>query len=280
MSAKYSALLEACDKVQLTGKLGILEESSLDEATSIKMKLVLNENINFIKQQLFRTPLVENIQANLGARWTQAILEDIDVDGDTQTAFMKNISGIKDGIVGGFKTIGEKLAPVGNGYNGAEEVAGGKTALAKNLSTISGDVKDLGTRIADAGSGLVNKTADVSNTIKGYMPVSGEKYSAMEHSQQALANDHAALQGNYNSLQNEHSALQGNYNSMQGSQQALANDHAALAQQTSGYGAQAGMALDKSLAANPIATNTALGSAAGLAGYGAYKLGQKVFRRR
>ena len=224
MSAKYSALLEACDKVQLTGKLGILEESSLDEATSIKMKLVLNENINFIKQQLFRTPLVENIQANLGARWTQAILEDIDVDGDTQTA------------------------------------------LAKNLSTISGDVKDLGTRIADAGSGLVNKTADVSNTIKGYMPVSGEKYSAMEHSQQALANDHAALQGNYNS--------------MQGSQQALANDHAALAKQASGYGAQAGIALDKSLAANPIATNTALGSAAGLAGYGAYKLGQKVFRRR
>lgn len=245
MSAKYSALLEACDKVQLTGKLGILEESSLDEATSIKMKLVLNENINFIKQQLFRTPLVENIQANLGARWTQAILEDIDVDGDTQTTFMKNISGIKDGIVGGFKTIGEKLAPVGNGYNGAEEVAGDKTALAKNLSAISGDVKDLGTRIADAGSGLVNKNADVSNTIKGYMPVSGEKYSAMENSQQALANDHAAL-----------------------------------AQQTSGYGAQAGMALDKSLAANPIATNTALGSAAGLAGYGAYKLGQKVFRRR
>ena len=259
MSAKYSALLEACDKVQLTGKLGILEESSLDEATSIKMKLVLNENINFIKQQLFRTPLVENIQANLGARWTQAILEDIDVDGDTQTTFMKDISGIKDGIVGGFKTIGEKLAPVGDGYNGAEEVAGGKTALAKNLSTISGDVKDLGTRIADAGSGLVNKTADIGNTIKGYMPVSGEKYSAMENSQQALANDYAALQG---------------------SQQALANDHAALVQQTNGYGAQAGMALDKSLAANPIATNTALGSAAGLAGYGAYKLGQKVFRRR
>jgi hypothetical protein len=245
MSAKYSALLEACDKVQLTGKLGILEESSLDEATSIKMKLVLNENINFIKQQLFRTPLVENIQANLGARWTQAILEDIDVDGDTQTAFMKNISGIKDGIVGGFKTIGEKLAPVGNGYNGAEEVAGGKTALAKNLSAISGDVKDLGTRIADAGSGLVNKTADVGNAVKGIMPVPADQYNAM-----------------------------------QGSQQALANDHAALAQQTGGYGAQAGMALDKSLAANPIATNTALGSAAGLAGYGAYKLGQKVFRRR
>ena len=35
MSAKYTSLLEACDKVQLTGKLGILEESSLDEAAII-----------------------------------------------------------------------------------------------------------------------------------------------------------------------------------------------------------------------------------------------------
>ena len=240
MSAKYSALLEACDKVQLTGKLGILEESSLDEATSIKMKLVLNENINFIKQQLFRTPLVENIQANLGARWTQAILEDIDVDGDTQTAFMKNVSGIKDDIVGGFKTIGEKLAPVGSKFADEVNYTAGK--------------------ISDAGAGLVNKVAEagkdvnstvgekvatVGNTVKGIMPVPADQYDAM-----------------------------------QGSQQALANDHAALAQQTNGYGAQAGMALDKSLAANPIATNAALGSAAGLAGYGAYKLGQKVFRRR
>ena len=260
MSAKYSALLEACDKVQLTGKLGILEESSLDEATSIKMKLVLNENINFIKQQLFRTPLVENIQANLGARWTQAILEDIDVDGDTQTAYMKNISGIKDGIVGGFKTIGEKLAPIGNGYNGAEEVAGGKTALAKNLSAISGDVKDLGTKIADAGSGLANKVAEVGKDVNSAV---GEKVATVGNAVKGIMPVPADQ-----------------YNAMQGSQQALANDYAALAQQTGGYGAQAGMALDKSLAANPIATNTALGSAAGLAGYGAYKLGQKVFRRR
>ena len=240
MSAKYSALLEACDKVQLTGKLGILEESSLDEATSIKMKLVLNENINFIKQQLFRTPLVENIQANLGARWTQAILEDIDVDGDTQTAFMKNVSGIKDDIVGGFKTIGEKLAPVG--------------------SKFADEVKYTAGKISDAGAGLVNKVAEagkdvnstvgekvatVGNTVKGIMPVPADQYDAM-----------------------------------QGSQQALANDHAALAKQASGYGAQAGIALDNAYNNNPIATNTALGSAAGLAGYGAYKLGQKVFRRR
>ena len=77
MSAKYTSLLEACDKVQLTGKLGILEESSLDEAASIKMQLMLNENLTFIKNQITRTPLVENIQVALAEKWTQAILEDI-----------------------------------------------------------------------------------------------------------------------------------------------------------------------------------------------------------
>ena len=30
MSAKYSALLEACNTIQLTGKLGILEEENED----------------------------------------------------------------------------------------------------------------------------------------------------------------------------------------------------------------------------------------------------------
>jgi hypothetical protein len=80
MSAKYTSLLEACDKVQLTGKLGILEESSLDEAASIKMQLMLNENLTFIKNQITRTPLVENIQVALAEKWTQAILEDISLE--------------------------------------------------------------------------------------------------------------------------------------------------------------------------------------------------------
>ena len=77
MSAKYSALLEACNKIQLTGKLGILEESSIDEASSIKLQLVLQENINFIKNQITKTPLIENVQTMLAEKWTQAILEDI-----------------------------------------------------------------------------------------------------------------------------------------------------------------------------------------------------------
>ena len=81
MSTKYGALLEACNTIQLTGKLGILEESSVDEATSIKLQLVLQENVNFIKNQITRTPLIENVQMMLAEKWTQAILEDIDLAG-------------------------------------------------------------------------------------------------------------------------------------------------------------------------------------------------------
>ena len=81
MSAKYSALLEACNKIQLTGRLGILEESSIDEASAIKLQLVLQENINFIKNQITKTPLIENVQTMLAEKWTQAILEDIDFAG-------------------------------------------------------------------------------------------------------------------------------------------------------------------------------------------------------
>lgn len=81
MSARYSELLEACNKIQLTGKLGILEESSIDEASSIKLQLVLQENINFIKNQITKTPLIENVQMMLAEKWTQAILEDIDFAG-------------------------------------------------------------------------------------------------------------------------------------------------------------------------------------------------------
>ena len=69
MSYKYTELLEACNKAQLTGKLGILEESAIDEATSIKMQLILNENLSFIKNQITKTPLVENIQADLAEKY-------------------------------------------------------------------------------------------------------------------------------------------------------------------------------------------------------------------
>ena len=113
MSARYSELLEACNKIQLTGKLGILEESSIDEASSIKLQLVLQENINFIKNQITKTPLIENVQMMLAEKWTQAILEDID------------LAGIPYGQEDEGLTAGEMAAISGAGALGAGALAAG-----------------------------------------------------------------------------------------------------------------------------------------------------------
>ena len=114
MSAKYSALLEACNTIQLTGKLGILEEGSIDEASSIKLQLVLQENINFIKNQITKTPLIENVQMMLAEKWTQAILEDIDFAG--MVPYGQEDEGL---------TAGEMAAIGGAGALGAGALAAG-----------------------------------------------------------------------------------------------------------------------------------------------------------
>jgi hypothetical protein len=116
MSAKYSALLEACNTIQLTGKLGILEESSVDEATSIKLQLVLQENVNFIKNQITRTPLIENVQMMLAEKWTQAILEDIDFAG--MVPYGQEDEGLTAGEMGaiGAGTLGAGALAAGARY--------------------------------------------------------------------------------------------------------------------------------------------------------------------
>lgn len=111
MSAKYSALLEACNTIQLTGKLGILEEGSVDEATSIKLQLVLQENVNFIKNQITRTPLIENVQTMLAEKWTQAILEDIAVE----TPFVQD-EGLTAGEMAAAGTLGAGALAAGARY--------------------------------------------------------------------------------------------------------------------------------------------------------------------
>ena len=112
MSYKYTELLEACNKAQLTGKLGILEESAIDEATSIKMQLILNENLSFIKNQITKTPLVENIQVALAEKWTQAILEDISLE----NPFVQPDEGLTAGEMAAAGTLGAGALAAGARY--------------------------------------------------------------------------------------------------------------------------------------------------------------------
>ena len=203
MSARYSALLEACNTIQLTGKLGILEEGSVDEATSIKLQLVLQENINFIKNQITKTPLIENVQMMLAEKWTQAILEDIDFAGmvpygqedEGLTAGEMAAAGTGAAALGAGAYLGPQMArnyntsrgmghSVGSSAGAAFDMAGQKVnndvAAAKsdivggvnNLRNQAGTAMDNLKRNAELGAlkaGIVGRNA-VNQAVSSVMP--------------------------------------------------------------------------------------------------------------
>ena len=192
MSARYSELLEACNKIQLTGKLGILEESSIDEASSIKLQLVLQENINFIKNQITKTPLIENVQTMLAEKWTQAILEDIDFAG------MAPYGQEDEGL-----TAGEMAAIGGAGALGAGTLAAGAryavpaAQAAYNARTNSG-ANLTGTMMAAkqaAATPFNNDVAAVRNAAGTVADTAGNVAQAAKNQVGAAAAGFSGIQG-------------------------------------------------------------------------------------
>ena len=187
MSAKYTSLLEACDKVQLTGKLGILEESSLDEAASIKMQLMLNENLTFIKNQITRTPLVENIQVALAEKWTQAILEDISLE----NPFVQPDEGLTAGEMAAAGTLGAGALAAGARY------AAPAAQAAYNARTNSG-ANLTGTMMAArqaAASQAANDVAAVRNATQAAGNAVSNVAQAAKNQAGAAAAGFSGIQG-------------------------------------------------------------------------------------
>ena len=187
MSAKYTSLLEACDKVQLTGKLGILEESSLDEAASIKMQLMLNENLTFIKNQITRTPLVENIQDALAEKWTQAILEDISYE----NPFVQPDEGLTAGEMAAAGTLGAGALAAGARY------AAPAAQAAYNARTNSG-ANLTGTMMAAkqaAATPFNNDVAAVRNAAASTAQAAGNVAQAAKNQAGAAAAGFSGIQG-------------------------------------------------------------------------------------
>ena len=187
MSAKYTSLLEACDKVQLTGKLGILEESSLDEAASIKMQLMLNENLTFIKNQITRTPLVENIQVALAEKWTQAILEDISLE----NPFVQPDEGLTAGEMAAAGTLGAGALAAGARY------AAPAAQAAYNARTNSG-ANLTGTMMAAkqaAATPFNNDVAAVRNAAASTAQAAGNVAQAAKNQAGAAAAGFSGIQG-------------------------------------------------------------------------------------
>ena len=187
MSAKYTSLLEACDKVQLTGKLGILEESSLDEAASIKMQLMLNENLTFIKNQITRTPLVENIQVALAEKWTQAILEDISLENQ----FVQPDEGLTAGEMVAAGTLGAGALAAGARY-AAPAAQAAYNARANSGANLTGTM--MAAKQA-AATPFNNDVAAVRNAAASTAQAAGNVAQAAKNQAGAAAAGFSGIQG-------------------------------------------------------------------------------------
>ena len=187
MSAKYTSLLEACDKVQLTGKLGILEESSLDEAASIKMQLMLNENLTFIKNQITRTPLVENIQVALAEKWTQAILEDISLE----NPFVQPDEGLTAGEMAAAGTLGAGALAAGARY-AAPAAQAAYNARANSGANLTGTM--MAAKQA-AATPFNNDVAAVRNAAASTAQAAGNATQAAKNQAGAAAAGFSGIQG-------------------------------------------------------------------------------------
>ena len=191
MSAKYTSLLEACDKVQLTGKLGILEESSLDEAASIKMQLMLNENLTFIKNQITRTPLVENIQVALAEKWTQAILEDISLE----NPFVQPDEGLTAGEMAAAGTLGAGALAAGARYAApaAQAAYNARTNSGANLTgTMMAARQAAASQAANDVAAVRNATQAAGNAVSN---VAGNATQAAKNQVGAAAAGFSGIQG-------------------------------------------------------------------------------------
>ena len=187
MSAKYTSLLEACDKVQLTGKLGILEESSLDEAASIKMQLMLNENLTFIKNQITRTPLVENIQVALAEKWTQAILEDISLE----NPFVQPDEGLTAGEMAAAGALGVGALGAGARY-AAPAAQAAYNARANSGANLTGTM--MAAKQA-AATPFNNDVAAVRNAAASTAQAAGNVAQAAKNQAGAAAAGFSGIQG-------------------------------------------------------------------------------------
>ncbi len=184
MSTKYSALLEACNTIQLTGKLGILEEGSVDEATSIKLQLVLQENVNFIKNQITRTPLIENVQMMLAEKWTQAILEDIDFAG--MVPYGQEDEGLTAGEMAAIGGAGALAAGARYAVPAAQAAYNARTNSGANLTgTMMAAKQAAATPFNNDVSAVRNAAGTVADTAQnGYNNVVG----AAQNAAQVVAN--------------------------------------------------------------------------------------------
>lgn len=103
--AKLEKILEAMDSFRIDSDVALLENDALDDLTRAQTKKILHESFGFIKTQLIQGGILEDTQSMLASHWTQAIMEDIDLEN----------------IAGGAQGLGHGIAATAGGLLGAAQ---------------------------------------------------------------------------------------------------------------------------------------------------------------
>lgn len=117
--AKLNKILESIENLKLTTEVALLENTEVTDLVRAQSKLMINENINFIKNELTKGGILEDVQFMLKNAWTQTLMEDIGLDMD--------FGGAKGTLL---QDLGAKIAPnfdrsyAGGGMNGGRSLIG------------------------------------------------------------------------------------------------------------------------------------------------------------
>lgn len=312
--AKLNKILESIENLKLTTEVALLENTEVTELVRAQSKLMINENINFIKAELTKGGILEDVQFMLKNAWTQTLMEDISMDtfrnmiptGEDVDKFAKNVYNTgKDFSMDNLKNsipTGEDVDKFAkNAYNT------GKAFINENIPKFTNS--EHAAAIANLNSQHANALAAINaqhaNEVGGLQSDIG----SYQNSQAGLigtlggkgANLGVQADGVYadgvnkaNQIANQATTAYGQakdmVNAIPGQAQAVPGQVAALGAKIGANvqgvydGASQGLGAKLNADGSPMTNNQMAGIGAGSAaiaagaGYGAHKLAQKVRR--
>lgn len=214
---KLDKILEACDTLVLKTNVAILEEASLSglsDTEVAKSKLIIHENIRYIKNQLTQGGILESAQNMLADNWVEAIMEDMSLS-DMVDQGRQYAPGMEDDGMSAGQMAGVGLAaagagvrygiPAARGYadGGAAGAAQAVKAQMQNDVNAVKAVKAGANHAALAGA---NMAADASQAGRRMAFDAGRQVSsaadqASQAVKQGVANQVGAATAGYNGIQ-------------------------------------------------------------------------------
>ena len=302
--AKLNKILESIENLKLTTEVALLENTEVTDLVRAQSKLMINESINFIKTELTKGGILEDVQLMLKNAWTQTLLEDIS----------------PDMVDNGMRALANTpTSPLGAAYvQGLNQVQAANDSLMNDLQAKhAGEIANLQKIISGAGAraGIaadnayadgVSKAHDLAGQAKAaYDALPGQAQAAYDSAKAGIQALPGQAQAAYDSTKAAVQALPGQakaaYDALPGQAQAAYDSAKASAQEIPGKiaqvgrdtgaaiqgaydGSKAGLGAKINADGSPLSNTQMAGFGAGSAalaagaGYGAHRLAQKVKR--